>query len=946
MNKINILIIVIIVNIFSLTNLFSAGIIRGKITDKIQGLSLAGASVSVSESRLGSITNKNGEFTILNVPVGSYELNVKYLGFQSITTKVEVEDNKTSFIKIEMEPQSIMKDEVVVIGDMLKGQAKALNQQKSNINITNIVSADQVGRFPDANIGDAMKRMTGITVQYDQGEARFGLIRGTSPQLNSITINGDRIPSAEGDNRTIQLDLIPADMIKSVEINKALTADMDADAIGGSINLVTRDVVNKNTLSITLGSGVNLLSNKPILNGALSAGTRLLDNKFGISFNASYNNHIFGSDNIEGAWLEGPNGTAYLGNFEVRQYDLIRTRQSIGGGLDYKFNNEHSINFNFLYNHRNDWENRYRLRLRYDKGDVITVNNVKYKGLPDSTGTVKNVEIIRQNKQGINNETNNHGSRLEDQRTINIAFGGENLLFSLIKVNWQANWAKASEEKPNERYISYRDKKGVVKVNSSNGNEPQFEIITGNDLSKFSLYELYERNSYTEDKDFNGRIDFQLPWLKGDYNNSVKFGARLRNKNKSRNNDYFKFSPIGKEIATMNLIKLHNATKDNFLAGNYKAGEFPDREFAGSLDLFNPSLFNKTDAKEEYVPSNFDAKENIFAGYLQLDQNIGDKLVILAGLRIENTSIEYNANELIFDEDNSQEPYKINPTRGTKDYLNILPQINLKYSFSDNMIVRAAFTNAIARPNYYDLAPYRNIVVADNELYEGNISLKPTKSLNLDLMIDYYFESIGIFSAGIFQKSLSDYFYTNILQDYKDPISGNTFDYYYRPENGAKATLFGFEISFQRQLDFLPGILKGLGIYANYTFTTSEGEGLKIPGREQEKVTLPGTAGNMINASISYEMFGLNLRLSYNYTSDYILEFGASEFYDLYYDTQAFLDFNGSYEIINGLNIYTEINNITNQPLRIYQGKGHSERTVQAEFYNLRINAGIKYNLW
>ncbi len=929
----------------SISETFAGGIIRGKITDKPEGLSLAGASITLSNSKLGAVSNKNGDFTILNVPEGSYELAVKYLGYQTNNLKINVDNNKTSFVKIEMEPQSIIKDEVVIIGDMLRGQAKALNQQKSNVNITNIVSADQVGRFPDANIGDAMKRMTGITVQYDQGEARFGLIRGTSPQLNSITINGDRIPSAEGDNRTIQLDLIPADMIKSVEINKALTADMDADAIGGSINLVTRDVVNQNTLSITAGSGINLLSNKPILNGAISAGTRLLDNKFGISLNASYNNLIFGSDNIEGAWLEGPNGSAYLGNFEVRQYDLIRTRQSIGGGLDYKFNNEHSVNFNVLYNHRNDWENRYRLRLRYDKGDAVTVNNVKYKGLPDSTGTVKNVEIIRQNKQGINNETNNHGSRLEDQRTVNIAFGGENLLFNSLKINWQANWAKASEEKPNERYISYRDKKGVLKVNSSNGREPQFEIITGNDLSKFSLYELYQRNSFTEDKDFNGKIDFEIPWLTGNFNNDVKFGVRLRSKNKNRNNDYFKYSPIGTEIAIMNLIKLHNATKDNFLAGNYIAGDFPDREFAGSLDLNNSSLFKKTDAKEEYIPANFVAKENIFAGYLQLDQNIGDKFVVLAGLRIENTSIEYNANELIYDEDNDEEPYKINPTKGTQNYLNILPQINLKYSFTDNIIVRAAFTNSIARPNYYDLAPYRNIVVADNEIYEGNSALKPTKSVNIDLMADYYFESIGILSAGIFQKSLSDYFYTNIVKDYNDAKSGTTYDYYYRPENGAKATLFGFELSFHRQLDFLPGFLKGFGVYANYTFTTSEAEGLKIPGREQEKVTLPGTAGNMINASLSYELFGLNLRISLNYTSDYILEFGASEFYDLYYDKQTFLDFNGSYEIIKGLNFYTEINNITNQPLRVYQGKGHSERTVQAEFYNLRINAGIKYNL-
>ncbi len=931
--------------VFSCIAVYAGGTIRGKITDKVEGLSLAGANVTILNTKLGAITNKNGEFTILNVPAGSQILRIKYLGYELNEVNANVDDNKTTYLNIGLTPKSIVKDEVLVIGDMLKGQAKALTQQKNNVNITNIVSADQVGRFPDANIGDAMKRMTGITVQYDQGEARFGLIRGTSPQLNSITINGDRIPSAEGDNRTIQLDLIPADMIKAVEVNKALTADMDADAIGGSINLVTRDAVNLNTFSVTAGSGINLLSNKPILNGAINIGTRILNNKLGVNLNASYNNHIFGSDNIEGAWLQGPNGTAYLGNFEVRQYDIIRTRQSIGGGLDYKLDNNNSVNVNLLYNHRNDWENRYRLRLRYDKGDAATVNGIKYKGLPDSTMTVKNVEIIRQNKQGINTPTNNNGSRLEDQRTINIALGGEHLFFNLLKLNWQGNWAKASEEKPNERYISYRDKKGVVKVDASNGEEPKFEIIAGNDLSKFTLNELYQRNSFTEDKDLNGRFDFELPWLTGDYNNKVKFGVRFRNKDKKRDNNYFTYSPLGKEIDNMTLIKLHDATKDNFLAGDYKAGMFPDREFAGNLDLDNATLFKKTDAKDKYVPSNFDAKENIFAGYLQLDQSIGERFIILAGLRIENTSVEYNANELIYDASNKTEPFKASPTKGTQDYINILPQINVKYSFNEDLIIRAAFTNSIARPNYYDLAPYRNIIVADNQLTEGNSSLKPTKSINIDLMADYYFESIGIVSAGIFQKSLSDYFYTNIIKDYKDPKTGSTFDYYYRPDNGAKATLFGFEFSFQRQLDFLPGFLKGFGFYANYTFTSSQAEGLNIPGRENEKVTLPGTAGNMLNTSLSYELYGLTMRLSLNYTTDYINEFGESEFFDLYYDKQTFVDFNASYEIIKGLNFYFEVNNITNQPLRIYQGKDHSERTVQAEFYNMRINAGLKYNL-
>jgi TonB-dependent receptor len=167
-----------------------------------------------------------------------------------------------------------MGDEVLVLGDRLKGQAKALSQQKNLMNISNIVASDQIGRFPDANIGDALKRVPGITIQQDQGEARDVIIRGIAPQLNSVTINGERVPSAEGDNRKIQLDLIPSDMIQLVDMNKALTPDMDADAIGGSVNLLTRTVPNGTRISGTLGSGYNFLSNKPIWTGGIIAGKR------------------------------------------------------------------------------------------------------------------------------------------------------------------------------------------------------------------------------------------------------------------------------------------------------------------------------------------------------------------------------------------------------------------------------------------------------------------------------------------------------------------------------------------------------------------------------------------------------------------------------------------------------------------------------------------------
>lgn len=212
-----------------------------------------------------------------------------------------------------------------------QGQAAALNQQQTSDNVTNVVAADQIGRFPDANIGDAMKRIPGINVAMDQGEARFGLIRGTEPRLSSVTLNGERIPSAEGDQRNVQLDLIPADMVQLIEVNNTVTPDMDADAIGGSVNIVTRSAPPEQRILATLGSGYNMLSERGMTLGSLVVGDRFLNDNFGVVLSGSYYNHYLGSDDIEAVWNEDDNGAAYVEEFEVRKYDVQRLRRSLAG---------------------------------------------------------------------------------------------------------------------------------------------------------------------------------------------------------------------------------------------------------------------------------------------------------------------------------------------------------------------------------------------------------------------------------------------------------------------------------------------------------------------------------------------------------------------------------------------------------------------------------------
>ncbi len=331
--------------------------IRGRIVDK-SGQTLPGATIFIESLHTGAISDINGFYTLANLPVGTYKIKISYVGYSPVELTITVPEGKT--VERDVTLSEGIELQEVVVGGTFQGQRRALASQKNAMGISNVVSADQVGKFPDSNIGDALKRISGINVQYDQGEARFGQVRGTSADLSSVTINGNRIPSAEGDTRNVQLDLIPADMVQTIEVNKVVTADMDGDAIGGSINLITKNTPYRRIFNATAGSGYNAVSKKAQLNLGLTYGDRFLNDKLGLMISGSYQYAPGGSDNTEFEYDVDDDGNVVLKEAQVRQYYVTRERQSYSLALDYEFNPDHRISFKGIYNSRNDWENRYR----------------------------------------------------------------------------------------------------------------------------------------------------------------------------------------------------------------------------------------------------------------------------------------------------------------------------------------------------------------------------------------------------------------------------------------------------------------------------------------------------------------------------------------------------------------------------------------------------------
>ncbi len=902
--------------LLSLTTYSQTSSFVGKISDE-NGLVLPGATVAIGD--LATISNEDGKFILSNLIPGESTIKITYIGYQAIDEPVQISTgiNQKDYT---LSSGLVLNQEVIVLGDRLKGQAKALNQQKTNANITNVVSADQIGRFPDANIGDALKRIPGITMQNDQGEARDIIIRGMAPQLNAVTLNGERIPSAEGDNRKVQMDLIPSDMIQTIQVNKAVLPNMDADAIGGSVNLVTRKAPNDLRISTTLGSGVNLLSDKPIYNGAIVLGNRIFNDKLGFVLSGSYNNHNFGSNNLEAVWIDTDQG-AVIDELDIREYRVQRVRRSLSANLDYDLSANHSIGFSAMYNWRDDWENRFRMRVS-ELEDAFDEGNFNVNA--DGSIHIPEARVEYQTKGGIdNNRVQNR--RLEDQRVYNYTLNGRHL-FDKLLATWNVTMAKASEERPNERYISFRSKKQDVTMNVTDSYFPTVYLTNRADNLGIELNEITEQYQYTFDQDLNAKLDFSLPYSK---QGVIKFGGRYRSKQKQRDLEFTEYSELAESIQVLSDVQNADYSNPDYLVGSqYQVGTFATPAFLGGLDLANPSLFEAESVPEEYVPGTYNANETITGAYVMIDQQISQKFSAILGLRYENTAIDYTGNIYDLDEETSTKDSRSNT------YGNFMPGVHLKYDAAENTIFRLSWTNTIARPNYFDLVPYAYFSAQDAELERGNPDLKATTASNLDFMAENYFENVGILSAGAFYKDINNFIYSQTLQNYNDPQFGSDLEYTL-PRNGGTAQVYGAEVSFQRQ------IWKALGVYVNYTYTESSTTG--IAEREGDNLALPGTANHMFNASLSYETKKFVARASVNFASDYIDELGGNSFEDRYYDRQMFLDVNASYAFTPSLRVYFEGNNLTNQPLRYYQGI--RSRTMQAEYYNARLNFGLKFDL-
>lgn len=918
----------------------SGGSIKGVVIDDMKE-TLIGAAIIINGSSVGAVTDQDGCFSLQNVKMGNYSITVSYVGYQPQTMNVSVMPGQACNLDtLNMSPNALQLKDAVVYGTIVRGELKAMNMKKASYRIIDVVASDGIGKLPDRNAGEAVQRIPGVSVERDQGEGRFVAVRGLPSQWSASTLNGDRIPTAEEEttSRATAFDFFPSELIDFIEVSKAITPDMEGDAMGGNVNFKTKTSPDKRLLNITLGSGYNAKAQKPMMNGNFVFGDRSSDGKFGFLMNASYWNRGWATDNYE---TRG-NGID-IDRLELRDYEGTRSTIGMNFATDYKPSKNVKVYLKGMYGSLNDDELHYKMRYRFDKFnpenntirvELQNIHNILQTALYGfelggefalSNKTTLDAKLARFDNSFHYGDVPNN-----DKQAYTVAqFSQDNVpvddpsAFIGKGVRFGMDGGKESKD-----FISSHVAEGGL-------NADKFRFQT------FDLYQIRIRET--------DRIVAQVNlYSKLSETFELRVGGKFRDKvRKAIFSDTFYTWDDSKGTSSPMLTDYNLTAHPNvgsFLSEKnspYGRNPFVDVMKRKDIDNFwnKNQSYLKVDEASSALLSNGGANgrnssiyEKHTAAYAMGTWNIAPFLTIVGGVRSEMTHMQTDGYITEIGQFNV-----IKPVTKNNNYFQLLPMLHARFVLSDNIRLKAAATRTFARPDFGSLVAGGSYMAQDNQYFKGNPDLKPTKATNLDVMSEFYLGNVGVFTAGVFYKKIQDPIFSNSVT--MPEYDGHTNVRLSQDMNGDDASLLGFEAGMNKKMDFLPGAWSGLGVTGNYTFMHSE---MTIPGR-QEKVRIPRQANHLFNACLYYEYKGFSIRGALNYKGNYIMDHGINANVDEYFGNYTSLDFNANYKLNQYIMLYVEGNNLLNRPMQYYYGE--TDRVSQVEYYGIRGQIGIKFTL-
>ncbi|AQT60578.1 TonB-dependent receptor [Cellvibrio sp. PSBB023] len=894
------------------------GRIEGQIKATDKGIALEGAKVRIKELNREAVSQRDGRFVFADIKPGQYTLETSYIGADNIARAIVVEDLKTTRANFQLQGVSGLVENVIVIGQAA-GINKSLNKQRSADNIITAVSADAIGQFPDTNVSESLQRLPGLSIERDQGEGRYVRVRGMSPDYNAVTINGVGVPGPDADRRAVALDVIPSDLLENLTVTKSLTPDMDANSLGGSIDVQSLSAFDRDGFFYQLTAEGSFDENTEEYSPKVAA---TASNQFsigngeknaGIAFGVSSFKRKFGSDNVEtgGAWdFEG--GEAGLEELEQRDYRITRERSGVTLNLDYKPTDNTDLYWRNLYSEYTDSEIRLANVIEFFEED----DEGERDGTSVAVGEFNSAEVQRELKD-----------RTETQKILSTSLGGQTRLDNWT-VDYRVAYSKSSEDEPQNIAGA------VFKIDDDVIADEAFDVSYSNSkkISLSAPAEFYQSASYkldevelssanTNDESTAVNLDFTRELELGNNAAQLKFGAKHQARNKDNDVTVWASEEF---LGDTSLSAFSGSPVD------YKLGQFGNQINAGAVKAAIDTL---EDNPEESVIGDYDITEDTSAAYVMGRIDI-DNWRLLTGVRYENTDFTADG----FSYNSEDEVATAQRFSNSDDYF--LPALHIRYSVDDKTQVRAAWTNSVVRPGFAQLSP--GTLIEGDEKEFGNPDLKSLESSNLDLGIEHYPGVASVISAFVFYKDIKNFVYDVDLG--KTP-GYEAFDKAQTFANGKTAELFGIELAASKQFTQLPAPWDGLLIGGNATFVDSTAE---IGGYDEGEfiardIPLPSQSDTSANLMVGYESDLISMRLSANYKSNYLLEvldtLDAKK--DTYVDDQIQLDFSLRYYVTESIKLHFEALNLTDEVYYSYVNTRNYN--AQYERYGATYKLGITF---
>jgi TonB-dependent receptor len=936
-----------------LLGLFSAGAVRaqvgrgslaGSVVD-IAGAVLPGARITLQPGGQTTVSDAQGDFLLTNVSPGQYTVVVDAIGFSQLNDKVSITaaaiTQEHAVMKISTDNQS-----VEVYAGREHGEVESMNEQQTAENILEVLPADVITSLPNTNIADAVGRLPGVSLERDEGEGKYVQIRGTEPRLSDTTIDGVNVPSPESGVRNIKLDVIPAELVDSIQVSKTLTPNEDGDAIGGSVNLVTKTAGDRPFISVSAMGGHTPIildgsSNIDQFTGSL--GQRFGANKrFGLFLGGSYDHNARGIDDIEpgpgisqlnGEASSGPN-YAVLPTVDYREYHYDRTRYGFAGSMDYRISPESTLVVRGLFSDFQDFG-----------GKWIYTPNINSFDTPTTSSDPSN------------NFTYTDSPRNPDYQIGSISASLKHVSGPWI-VDGAVAFSRSRADNQDFPASNFQGPSGIdFSVDASNPYRPKFNITNGvnvYDPTQYNIQNISFNKDHSAQINLQGSVDVTRGYSWHGHLGTWEAGAKLRNAHKFNDVDDIRYditSDSGVGPFTLASVKGNFQTSD-YYNGTY---EYYTKGVTSDFDLIKAAYFQNagafalnTNKSSEYV---FNLHETIPAQYFMDSIDIG-KVRLTGGLRLEETLSDAFVNTYSF----TTGGFSSALGKKTHNYVDFMPNAQVRYEFAPNSNLRLIYGRGIARPNYGDLIPNLAINGTKNQVSAGNPNLLPTRANNFDVLGEHYFNTVGVLQAGFFYKQISNPIVTTqrVLPSTDPSYPGYVET---QPINLSGGHIGGVEFGWQEHLKSLPGVLRGTGINANYAYSFSQATFPWVDpngNNVSDKRALPRQAPNTFNVNPTFDTKRLSVRfgLSYNQANIYAYNYtglvgdtsvagpkGPTGDYYLYSHTQV--DAQVGYNLPFGLRLTAAGLNLKNEVFGFYQGS--SQYPIQREYYHPTYSFSLKW---